>query len=99
MFSRQLSFFSAVSLTTVITVLFHGAWVAAQPMVETPPEAIASLNWFQGIVLGLIQGLTEFLPISSTAHLKIIPLALGWGDPGVAYTAVIQLGKIGRAHV
>lgn len=94
MFSRQLSFFSAVSLTTVITILFHGAWVAAQPMVEAPKEAIATLNWFQGIVLGLIQGLTEFLPISSTAHLKIIPLALGWGDPGVAYTAVIQLGSI-----
>ena len=76
MFSRQLSFFSAVSLTTVITVLFHGAWVAAQPVVEAPKEAIATLNWFQGIVLGFIQGLTEFLPISSTAHLKIIPLAL-----------------------
>ncbi|MEN9861554.1 MAG: hypothetical protein RLZZ515_2036 [Cyanobacteriota bacterium] len=45
-------------------------------------------------VLGVVQGLTEFLPISSTAHLKVIPVVLGWGDPGVAVTAVIQLGSI-----
>jgi undecaprenyl-diphosphatase len=38
--------------------------------------------------------LTEFLPISSTAHLKVVPVLLGWGDPGVAVTAVIQLGSI-----
>jgi undecaprenyl-diphosphatase len=41
-----------------------------------------------------VQGLTEFLPISSTAHLKVVPEVLGWGDPGVAFTAVIQLGSI-----
>jgi undecaprenyl-diphosphatase len=41
-----------------------------------------------------VQGLTEFLPISSTAHLKVVPVLLGWGDPGVAVTAVIQLGSI-----
>lgn len=42
----------------------------------------------------MVQGLTEFLPISSTAHLKVVPVLLGWGDPGVAVTAVIQLGSI-----
>jgi undecaprenyl-diphosphatase len=47
---------------------------------------------FQAIVLGLVQGLTEFLPISSTAHLRIVPAFLGWDDPGAAFTAVIQLG-------
>lgn len=52
------------------------------------------INILQAVVLGIVQGLTEFLPISSTAHLKVIPLALGWNDPGVAYTAVIQLGSI-----
>jgi undecaprenyl-diphosphatase len=54
----------------------------------------AQINLLQAVVLGIVQGLTEFLPISSTAHLKVVPIALGWGDPGVAYTAVIQLGSI-----
>jgi undecaprenyl-diphosphatase len=47
---------------------------------------------FQAIVLGIVQGLTEFLPISSTAHLRIVPAFLGWEDPGAAFTAVCQLG-------
>jgi undecaprenyl-diphosphatase len=47
---------------------------------------------FQSIVLGIVQGLTEFLPISSTAHLRIVPAFLGWEDPGAAFTAVCQLG-------
>ena len=45
-------------------------------------------------MLGVVQGLTEFLPISSTAHLKVVPVLAGWGDPGVSVTAVIQLGSI-----
>ncbi|NJN20413.1 MAG: undecaprenyl-diphosphate phosphatase [Leptolyngbya sp. RL_3_1] len=53
-----------------------------------------SISLLQAIVIGLVQGLTEFLPISSTAHVKVIPVILGWGDPGVAFTAVIQLGSI-----
>ena len=47
---------------------------------------------FQAIVLGTIQGLTEFLPISSSAHLRIFPELAGWGDPGAAFTAVVQIG-------
>lgn len=50
------------------------------------------MSGFQAIVLGLVQGLTEFLPVSSTAHLRIVPAALGWDDPGAAFTAVTQLG-------
>lgn len=57
-------------------------------------DAIAQFNWFQAAVLGFVQGLTEFLPISSTAHLKAVPVFLGWGDPGVTFTAVLQLGSI-----
>ena len=49
---------------------------------------------WRALVLGVVQGLTEFLPISSTAHLKAVPVLLGWGDPGVAVTAVLQLGSI-----
>ncbi len=47
---------------------------------------------FKAVVLGTIQGLTEFLPISSSAHLRIFPELFGWGDPGAAFTAVIQIG-------
>ncbi len=49
---------------------------------------------FQSIVLGLVQGLTEYLPISSTAHLRVIPALVGWPDPGAAYSAVVQLGTL-----
>jgi len=62
---------------------------------QIQPETITQpINWFQGFILGMVQGLTEFLPISSTAHLKVVPVLLGWGDPGVTFTAVIQLGSI-----
>ncbi len=50
------------------------------------------MTLIEAIVLGLVQGLTEFLPISSTAHLRIAPELLGWSDPGAAYSAIIQLG-------
>lgn len=50
------------------------------------------LDLFKAVVLGLIQGLTEFLPVSSSAHLRIFPEWFGWGDPGAAFTAVIQIG-------
>ena len=51
-----------------------------------------SVGYLQGAFLGLVQGLTEFLPISSSAHLRIFPELFGWGDPGAAFTAVIQIG-------
>jgi undecaprenyl-diphosphatase len=50
------------------------------------------VDFLQAVVLGIIQGLTEFLPISSSAHLRILPEIFGWGDPGAAFTAVIQIG-------
>jgi undecaprenyl-diphosphatase len=52
------------------------------------------LGLFQAVVLGIVQGLTEFLPISSSGHLRIVPAFLGWDDPGAAFTAVIQLGTM-----
>jgi undecaprenyl-diphosphatase len=48
----------------------------------------------QAIVLGIVQGLTEFLPVSSSAHLRIVPAIFGWEDPGAAFTAVVQLGTM-----
>ena len=50
------------------------------------------MSLIQSIVLGIVQGLTEFLPVSSSAHLRIVPAFLGWEDPGAAFTAVCQLG-------
>jgi len=50
------------------------------------------VDLLQAIVLGVVQGLTEFLPISSSAHQRIVPAFLGWEDPGAAFTAITQLG-------
>jgi undecaprenyl-diphosphatase len=50
------------------------------------------MGWFEAVVLGLVQGLTEFLPVSSSAHLRIVGTAFGWDDPGAAFTAITQIG-------
>lgn len=50
------------------------------------------MSVLEAIILGIVQGLTEFLPVSSSGHLRIVPALLGWEDPGAAFTAVIQLG-------
>lgn len=52
------------------------------------------MNTLQAAVLGIIQGLTEFLPISSSGHLRVVPAFLGWSDPGAAFSAVVQLGTL-----
>jgi undecaprenyl-diphosphatase len=50
------------------------------------------MSWFESLILGLVQGLTEFLPISSSAHLRLTAVAFDWEDPGAAFTAVTQIG-------
>ena len=74
---------------------------AANLQAATPAGSLAGATdlgvWqtcWHYLVLGVVQGITEFLPISSSAHLKVVPVVLGWGDPGVAVTATIQLGSI-----
>ncbi len=52
------------------------------------------MDLIQAVVLGLVQGLTEFLPISSSGHLLLLPALFGWEDPGAGFTAVIQLGTV-----
>ncbi len=52
------------------------------------------MDILQAIILGLVQGITEFLPISSSGHLRLAPAVFGWQDPGAAFTAVIQLGTL-----
>ncbi|WP_405620445.1 undecaprenyl-diphosphate phosphatase [Streptomyces sp. NBC_01511] len=50
------------------------------------------MSWFESLILGLVQGLTEFLPISSSAHLRLTAAFAGWHDPGAAFTAITQIG-------
>ncbi len=57
------------------------------------------MSLVEAIVLGLVQGLTEFLPISSTGHLRLVPALLGWDDPGAAYSALIQCGTLGAVLI
>src|SRR5690606_23336976 len=50
------------------------------------------MGYLEAVVLGLVQGLTEFLPISSSAHISIVGQLFGWGDPGAGFTAISQPG-------
>ena len=50
------------------------------------------MGWIEAVVLGIVQGLTEFLPISSSAHLRLVGELFGWDDPGAAFTAITQIG-------
>ncbi len=57
------------------------------------------MSTLEAIVLGIVQGLTEFLPISSTGHILFVPALAGWPDPGAAFSAVIQLGTMAAVLV
>jgi undecaprenyl-diphosphatase len=59
----------------------------------------SDVSIIEAIVLGLVQGLTEFLPISSSGHLRVVPALAGWEDPGAAFTAVVQLGTMAAVLV
>ncbi|MET8786549.1 undecaprenyl-diphosphate phosphatase [Streptomyces sp. NPDC004589] len=50
------------------------------------------MSWLESLILGLVQGLTEFLPVSSSAHLRLTAAFAGWKDPGAAFTAITQIG-------
>ncbi|MCL1466659.1 undecaprenyl-diphosphate phosphatase [Argonema galeatum A003/A1] len=95
---HQLFTLASTSSASALLALFLNALgthlSAATTAESVATRSVAQVNIFQAIILGMVQGLTEFLPISSTAHLKVVPVVLGWGDPGVAFTAVIQLGSI-----
>lgn len=52
------------------------------------------MTLLEAALLGIVQGLTEFLPVSSSAHLRIIPALAGWADPGAAFTAIVQIGTL-----
>ncbi|MCC0177478.1 undecaprenyl-diphosphate phosphatase [Waterburya agarophytonicola K14] len=97
---KYFSFICYLCLGLIVSVL--SSTIASSSAIASSAEIIAQgavgettqVNLFQAIVLGFVQGATEFIPISSTAHLKAIPVFFGWGDPGVSFSAVIQLGSI-----
>lgn len=89
---RQLFWFLTLA-SAIFSITIHPLKTFANEA-STVADGVQQMNVWQAIFLGFIQGATEFLPISSTAHLKVVPVALGWGDPGVAFSAVIQLGSI-----
>jgi undecaprenyl-diphosphatase len=74
----------------------------AKPRVHrlfTAANSLPAVSALEAIVLGIVQGLTEFLPISSSGHLRVVPAFFGWEDPGAAFTAVIQLGTMAAVLV
>src|ERR1700744_3750929 len=54
----------------------------------------AALGYAKVAVLGVVQGITELMPISSTAHMRIVPALLGWPDPGAAFSAAMQAAAL-----
>lgn len=92
--SKRLLFPLLMVGSGVLSVATFPLKVLSQEASTPVVDGASQMNVWQGIVLGFVQGATEFLPISSTAHLKAVPVALGWGDPGSAFSAVIQLGSI-----
>ncbi|MDQ2800205.1 MAG: undecaprenyl-diphosphatase UppP [Armatimonadota bacterium] len=58
------------------------------------PDYVPPISYLHALILGLVQGATEFLPVSSTAHMRVLPALLHWPDPGAAFSAVVQLGPI-----
>jgi undecaprenyl-diphosphatase len=91
---KWVDFCSAIALGIGLSLAFERLAMAQTSPDTATSDPMSHLNVFQAIVLGFVQGVTEFLPISSTAHLKVVPVLLGWGDPGVSFTAIIQLGSI-----
>src|ERR1700684_3828857 len=53
-----------------------------------------ALGYFKVSILGVVQGITELLPISSTAHMRLVPAVLGWQDPGSAFSAAMQMAAL-----
>ncbi|MEO0684679.1 MAG: undecaprenyl-diphosphate phosphatase [Cyanobacteria bacterium J06649_11] len=92
--SKRLLFPLLMVGSSVLSVATFPLKVLSQDTTAPVVDGASQMNVWQGIFLGFVQGATEFLPISSTAHLKAVPVALGWGDPGSAFSAVIQLGSI-----
>src|SRR3984957_1704575 len=68
--------------------------IMANACTEGIDTGFAALGYAKVAVLGVVQGITELLPISSTAHMRVVPALLGWQDPGSAFSAAMQLAAL-----
>jgi undecaprenyl-diphosphatase len=73
------------------TIIFAAASCANSSTLDV---GFTHLAFWQILILGIVQGVTELLPISSTAHLRIVPSLFGWTDPGTAFSAAMQLASL-----
>ena len=74
--------------------MMYSLILAVSDSSHTVDLSFVELGWMKMIVLGIVQGITELLPISSTAHMRIVPALLGWKDPGTAFSAAMQLASL-----
>src|ERR1700744_3541960 len=66
----------------------------ADACTEGVDTGFVALGYFKVAVLGVVQGITELMPISSTAHMRLVPAVLGWQDPGSAFSAAMQTAAL-----
>src|SRR6266496_1500413 len=66
----------------------------AEVCTQSVDTGFVALGYFKVAILGVVQGITELLPISSTAHMRIVPALFGWKDPGSAFSAAMQLAAL-----
>src|SRR5215469_4664992 len=66
----------------------------AEACTQGSDTGFVALGYGKVAVLGIVQGITELLPISSTAHMRVVPALLGWQDPGSAFSAAMQLAAL-----
>src|SRR5712692_738068 len=71
-----------------------GNSMAAEICTQGLDTGFVELGYAKVALLGVVQGITELLPISSTAHMRIVPALLGWRDPGSAFSAAMQLAAL-----
>jgi undecaprenyl pyrophosphate phosphatase UppP len=72
-------------------ILAQGKENMAEVCTQSVDTGFVALGYAKVSVLGVVQGITELLPISSTAHIRVLPALLGWQDPGSAFSAAMQL--------
>src|SRR6185436_7724989 len=83
------------SFTALRLICFRTVNHGLQPWLHSSAATrLSNMTIFQAIIFGTVQGLTEFLPVSSTAHLILLPWFMGWPDPGLSFDVALHLGTL-----